>query len=126
MDILIRDETGGTNVQETDLSIYHLLNGRLYRTFQITEANSYDTFDTNVYVDERAEIEVEREQRHTVLIVRRRSETTPKVEPVKITTKHSCAAWRWNPAQFRFVAEPAANSRALCGAPGGMTRARLR
>ncbi|MCC6539661.1 MAG: hypothetical protein IT162_19080 [Bryobacterales bacterium] len=125
MDILIRIEEGGTNVRHTDLSIYHLLNGRLYRTFQMEEANAYDTFDTNVFVDERAEIEVDDEQRPLVLIVRRRSDTKPKLGPEEITTKRTCAAWRWNPAQFRFVAEPAAAARALCTVPARVPRARL-
>ncbi len=125
MDILIRDEAGGTNVRETDLSIYRLLHGRLYRTFQATEAHSHDTFDTNIYVDERAEIEVEHEQGSPVLIVRRRTDTTPKNPPdAKATTKRTCAVWRWNPAQYRFVTDTSASARTLC-ASQSLTRSRL-
>jgi len=109
-----------------DLSIYHLLNGRLYRTFQTAEAHFYDAFDTKVSVDERAEIEFESQSdAGTFLIFRRRTGTRPKEPPdAKATAKRSCAAWRWNPAQFRFVTEPTANARTLC-ASQSLTRSRL-
>jgi hypothetical protein len=118
-DIIIRLTAGGSDIQkETELNMYRLYKGRLYRTFETTEEFALRRFSepgAEMIEDERNDIYYpEPEQgKDAYFVVRRSKQTMPSSEwgilerPRKIV---DCVPYRWDPIKYLFVADRSASS----------------
>jgi hypothetical protein len=116
-DILVRDMSGGTGASGTQLSIYRLLNGRLYRIFETEEESWGYVYGAAKTVSQRSIIDYPTDDTkgERFLVVRRVERTEPD-EPTKaypVTENTSCSPFRWNADRFAFVRDETGGRR-LC------------
>jgi hypothetical protein len=115
-DIIVRERAGGTGVATTELSIYRLLDGRLYRVFNTEEDNLYAVYGTDVVVRETRRVEFPESR---LIVVHLSTTTTPdnptKANPVR--TETACAAYRWHQGRFTFIRDAAAAKQFCNAAP---------
>jgi len=116
-DIIVRERAGGTGIATTDLSIYRLHNGRLYRVFQIAEDEYYNRYGAAATVTETRRIEYPNADStgRVFLVVHHRATTEPDLPTRRnpITEKSDCSAYRWDSNRFTFVVDGQA-ARQLC------------
>ncbi|MGH9647189.1 MAG: hypothetical protein ACRD4E_10265 [Bryobacteraceae bacterium] len=113
-DIIIRSKGAGTGIQRAiDLSIYRLYQGRLYRTFGISEEFAFDKYSPSgdeMIEDERHEVfypEIE-SGKDGYLVVRRSKQMVPVSEwelLPRAPKATSCLPYRWDPIKYQFVAD---------------------
>ena len=111
-EIIVREQGGGTGFAETNLSIYRLHKGYLYRIFQTTE----DAFHY-VYGGGRSEYEhrdleyLERDNSDRVFVVVRYEKRTEFDQHSRRTQKaRSCSVFRWDGASFSLGEDMAASA----------------
>jgi hypothetical protein len=116
-DIIVRDTEGGTGLKVTELSIYRLNNGLLYRVFQTTEDREDWVVGTNRtdYVHRVIEFPDPDKDGNVFLVSRyqKRSEFSPRTRPDRKIG--SCSAFRWDANAFVFVEDKTAAA-TLCRA----------
>jgi hypothetical protein len=122
-DVLVRTQNGGTGVSETELAIYRMRNGRLYRVFRIVEEGYHTvccgTPDTGAAIEETREVSFrENQELGSYILVRHRRMKQPPDSNSKLAKSQSravsCTAFKWVPGKFMFEADKAATSR-NCG-----------
>lgn len=123
-DILVRTQAGGTGMAETDLAIYRMLDGKLYRVFNTIEATYHTvccgTLDTGSVIEDEREISFPDESESgRYIVVRHSSRKYPPDEgsskPTTVRTRLvSCTAYRWTPEKFTFVPDKSAAPK-FCG-----------
>jgi hypothetical protein len=121
-DIIVREQYGGTGVATTQLSIYRLHSGRLYRVFVAAEDEYHYIYGSGATVTDTRRVEFPEADSsgQRFLVVYHRSTTEPDI-PTKrnpITSKSQCSAYRWDANRFTFVLDgPAASGH--CKTPEG-------
>lgn len=123
LDILLRLHPSGTDIAVwTELSIYRMLRGRLYRVFGVTEeteARAMGPATAGPWINTRETVYYpEREEGQPVRIVVHRTEAVLG-DDIPLTgggvaarsKPAGCAVWRWDQATFRFVRDQAAAAR---------------
>lgn len=116
-DILVRDMEGGTGLQETDLSIYRIANGALYRIFETVEEREGWVVGTSATEYEHRMIDFpDPDEDGKVFLVSHYEKNTVfsnHERPDRRST--SCAAYRWDAESFVFVVDSTA-AKTKCGA----------
>lgn len=116
-DIIVRERNGGTGVATTQLSIYRLHNGRLYRVFDTAEDEYHYIYGGGAPVTETRRIEFPEAdssgQRFLVVHHRATREPDTPTKSNPITHKSDCSAYRWDSSRFTFVLDDPAAGR-LC------------
>lgn len=119
-DIVVRTRNGGTGGAETDLAIYRLRAGRLYRTFHTTEQSEYDTSGPGVSGDwyvERHELlypEPDSAGNRFLVVFHTRatlapgppSESRAPCAPKAL----ACTVYRWHAEKFTFLRDEPSDS----------------
>jgi hypothetical protein len=118
-DLVVRQESGGTGVVKTDLAVYRMYNGALYRVFNINEFWYYDAIgqqDISAYL-ERHDVTFYDEDaagrpsivvRHTKTASLSVTSTKPKTEAL------SCVGYAWDAPKFAFLPDDVITTK-LCG-----------
>jgi hypothetical protein len=113
-DILVRTRNGGTGVAETELAIFRMHDGKLYRVFRAVE-DSYNTFSGSIVEDERAITYPGEYSSDSYIVVRHTRTKRPLEEDSKRSVRPrprvSCTAFRWTPQRFTFLADKDASAR---------------
>jgi hypothetical protein len=113
-DIVFRDVAGGTGVEETDLSIYRMANGALYRVFGTIEERMAGTVTTEY--EHRTIDFPEPGYQGNVFLVSHYEKTTSSANRQRPDhTSSSCAVYRWDAKIFEFVEDSTA-AKTKCGA----------
>lgn len=119
-DLVVQQQSGGTGVMRTDVAVYRMYNGALYRVFNTTESWEYDAVgqprisaylekrDVTFYDEDTAGRPSIRVQ-YTKTAYPAEASAKPKTEAL------SCAGYAWDAVRFEFLPEPAI-TRKLCGA----------
>jgi hypothetical protein len=117
-DLIVRQESGGTGVMRTDLAVYRMYNGALYRVFDINESWEYDALgQQNVsaylekhdvtFYDEDAAGHPSIMVRYTKTAYPTDTSAKPKIEDL------GCVAYGWDAAKFVFQPDTALTAK-LC------------
>jgi hypothetical protein len=118
-DIIVREQNGGTGFAVTDLSIYRMHEGRLYRIFHTTEDAFHYVYGGGETVFEERKIEYPEPGPvgGKFLVVRYRGRTEPDKPDGKSRTRHtqSCSAYWWDAAHFVFVEQKSAAGKLCTG-----------
>ena len=114
-EIIVRERQGGTGVAETELSIYRMHNGFLYRVFHTTEDAYHYIFGAGRTEDEHRTIEYRQANAdgHAFLVVHYEKRIEPDQHSRPIREIRSCSAFRWNAVSFVFVEDKTAATK-LC------------
>lgn len=109
-DVIVRQRSTGSGFSQIDLTIYRLLQGRLYAVFRTTEEEDYDTSGPgkagNWYLERRnLEFPVEDDDRQRFLIVHH-----TKAKDGGTARSLRCSVFRWDVSAYSFVLDPAAAS----------------
>ncbi|MEP7363781.1 MAG: hypothetical protein ABI972_11035 [Acidobacteriota bacterium] len=107
-DLFVRVYGHGSGFYSTELSIYKMLAGRLYRVFRTMEANNFDTAGPGTkgewHVERRNVIApVKDETRGSVLIVHRTDAIDPDNDAPCRPRSVACSVYRWDREEFRFL-----------------------
>lgn len=116
-DIIVRTRSGGTGVDETELTIFRMHEGKLYRIFRTLENAEYTICcgipDSGSFVEEARAITFPRESVNEPYIVVRHTRTKHPPEntskqPVRPRSRVSCTVFKWTPQPFVFLEDKTA------------------
>lgn len=114
-DLVVRVYGHGSGFYSTEISIYKMLGGRLYRVFRTIEENNYDTSGPGTkgewHVERRNLIfPVRNEARGSMLIVHRTEAVDPDLDAPCRPRSVACSVYRWDYQEFRFLRDPEADA----------------
>ena len=117
--VLVRDATGGSCMYQNPASLYRLLNGKLYKTIEILEADYHCVVGTPTSVTTNKHIQFRREHFSPWMAIEVRTEqTTSRFDKSQWIEQPSvggetCEGYEWIPESFTFELTDKA-TQALC------------
>ncbi len=126
-ELIVRQESGGTGVVRTDLAIYRMYSGELYRVFDVNESWQYAAMgqpNVTAYLEQH-EISFHDQyaayhQGRPSILVRHTKTAYPTDSSAQPSVQNlGCVAYAWDARRFEFLSDSAATAR-LCGPETGL------
>jgi len=109
-DIIVRVVGGGSGLETTELAVYRILQGRLYRVFQTIERTNYGTagpgYAGGWHSEQRQFFFPERPPGQEPLMVLHHTKTACGTDRETRRTGSSCSVYVWRSARFTFERDP--------------------
>lgn len=112
-DVIVRRVNGGSGATATDLSIYRMYGGRLYRVFETNENNE------NMATAEHSDLSYyDADSAEQPSIVVHRIKPRLSAETATRPKQSGCTGYAWNASKFAFVEDKAATTKFCAGSEG--------
>jgi hypothetical protein len=118
-DLVVRQESGGTGVVRTDLAIYRMYKGALYRVFKINEFWYYDAIgqrEFSAYLEKHDVkfYDADAAGRPSIVVRHTKTEYPSDLSATPKTKTLGCIGYAWDAPRFVFQSDDAITAK-LCG-----------